>query len=81
MALTPRQTDALRIITARQATRRTGPTLRQLAKEMGVACYAVQRYVGGLRASGHIEPDSGYGLVVQGSAGRAPLPKPGGKLL
>lgn len=83
--LTPRQEQALKIIAAKQATRRTGPSVREVAAAMGVAGNAVQGFVGKLRAAGAIEADSGYGLVLS-SAGvrtstRKPLAKPGGKLL
>ncbi len=101
-ALTERQATALKIIAMRQVTRRIGPTLREVAKLMGLAPNAVQRYVEALRLSGAVEPDAGYGLVMQEPKNglievrhvgtgrmhfprkmlpRAPMPKPGGKLL
>lgn len=64
--LTPRQEEALKIIAAKQATRRTGPTVREVAAAMGVAGNAVQGFVGKLRAAGMIEADAGFGLVCTG---------------
>jgi DNA-binding transcriptional regulator YhcF (GntR family) len=87
MALTPRQSEILELIRSRQ--RRAGPSIREVAKEAGVRGYAIQRAVSKLRAAGELEGESGNGLVVrtqnEGAVAqmhtRAPILKPGGKLV
>lgn len=67
-SLTPRQADTLKVIAARQVHRKCGPTIREVAGVLNVAGNAVQRHVEALRAAGHVEPDSGNGLIVCASA-------------
>ncbi len=80
--LTPRQQATLGVVTSKQETRRTGPTVREVASAMGVAANAVQRHVEALRKAGFVAEDAGMGLViVKRAATRKPMPKPGGQLL
>lgn len=83
--LTARQEAILRVIASHQQVRAVGPTLRQVAAEMGTAANAAHRHVEALRAAGRIEPEAGFGLVVVQAntlrTDRAPLAKPSGQLL
>ncbi len=80
--LTPRQSATLDVISAHQVARPTGPTIRAVAEQMGLAPNAVQRHVDALRAAGFVEHDAGLGLVIVARATtRKPIAKPGGKLL
>ncbi len=82
--LTSRQSEALKVISARQVHRKTGPTIREVAAVLDVSGNAVQGFVRKLRESGHVEPDTGNGLVVCSRTDRndrKPITKRGGKLL
>lgn len=63
-ALTPRQADTLKVIASRQVNRKCGPTIREVAAVLDVSGNAVQGFVRKLRESGHVEPDTGNGLIV-----------------
>ncbi len=82
-ALTSRQSEALRVISSRQVSRKCGPTIREVAAALKVSGNAVQGFVRILRQSGHVAPDSGNGLVLCSHTpekARQPILKPKGKI-
>jgi hypothetical protein len=58
----------LDFIRANQRVVTTGPSFRDLAKHLGVACNAAQRHVEALRAEGFVAANTGNGIVLKSSA-------------
>jgi Mn-dependent DtxR family transcriptional regulator len=83
--MTPAQQRCFETIAQNQRTEPHGPTIREVAALLGVrSSFGVQRNVDALRKLGLVQDDKGRGLVLSRACKpvtRAPVVKPGGKLL
>lgn len=86
--MTTRQQEALEFIRAKQRVVTIGPSLRELAAEMGIAANAAQQKVTFLRREGFVAENTGQGIVLTEKAKKAigervdrqPILRPSGKL-